>query len=392
MAARLCRDTLLACLDDDWEHPAANVDWTCRQTLERHPFHGRRLRPSLAARATSPRGPTQPLALAQASTAQLIGTMHDSFLVLGRVGRAAPPTARSYHTAGMVDAEGWAIARASPGRLGCGLVDLLPPEQARVREALAAADAEYRRRNGQPIPIQRLPFDPFWIVQANEGQSVDAYAYDEAKALMEAALAARKPAAAPSPPAVTPWPPSAAGSGPSPFSSVPSAAQARDRAASLPWWRRVFPDATAPPATVRVLPASAFDPYLRQMRDEHRFETEPVYQRPVQTIADLVELEDSVADAPPAPLAGGAVAGHRTVSGGGGGFGGYFPVGLGQLMGGYMAEIVRSGAHDLTPQQYLDIAIQQRNYLVHEGGSKTLIAHWNREIRDLLGQIRRMPV
>lgn len=106
VAAGLCRDALLARRDDDWERPAANVDWTCRQTLEHVCLMGVSYGLRLAARAGSPRS-YAPVAVAQATIPQLIETMHDSSLVLAEVARAAPPDARGHHTAGMADPEGW---------------------------------------------------------------------------------------------------------------------------------------------------------------------------------------------------------------------------------------------------------------------------------------------
>lgn len=104
--ASLCRDALLARLDDDWERPAANVDWTCREALEHVCLMGVAYGLRLAARAIRPPD-YAPILLTGATTAQLIETMHDSSVVLAEIARAAPPDARGHHTAGMADAEGW---------------------------------------------------------------------------------------------------------------------------------------------------------------------------------------------------------------------------------------------------------------------------------------------
>ena len=106
VAAGLCRDALIARVDDDWDRPAANVEWTCRQTLEHVCLMGVAYGLRLAARATSSRDYT-PVVVSQGTTAQLIETTHDASLVLADVARAAPPGARGHHTAGMADAEGW---------------------------------------------------------------------------------------------------------------------------------------------------------------------------------------------------------------------------------------------------------------------------------------------
>lgn len=106
VAAGLCRDALRTRLDDDWERPAAHVDWTCRQTLEHVCLMGVAYALRLATRATTARD-YAPVAVTQATPVQLIETMHDASLVLAEVARAAPPGARGHHTAGIADPEGW---------------------------------------------------------------------------------------------------------------------------------------------------------------------------------------------------------------------------------------------------------------------------------------------
>jgi len=89
---------------EDWSVPAANVDWTCRETLEHICSLG--YGPQLAARAQSFR----PLALTVASGApldDLLWTMRVMSLILAEVARATPPEARAYHPAGMADASGF---------------------------------------------------------------------------------------------------------------------------------------------------------------------------------------------------------------------------------------------------------------------------------------------
>lgn len=104
--AGLCRDALLVRRDDDWDRPAANVEWTCRQTLEHVCLMGVAYGLRLAARTTGDRD-YAPVALGDATIVELIDTMHDSALLLAEVARAAPRTARAHHTAGMADPEGW---------------------------------------------------------------------------------------------------------------------------------------------------------------------------------------------------------------------------------------------------------------------------------------------
>lgn len=264
-------------------------------------------------------------------------------------------------------------------------MDFLPPEQARVRDAIARAGAEYQRRNAAPIPVTRTQFQPFWTIQATAGQEVDGYAYDEASALMRAALSIHTGATE-----GRRWPGVSPGPGRDPFALVPSAAAARRSAAAEPWWKRIFAHADAAPTARPILPTQAFDPYLRQVRDVQRFGG-AVHNEPVSTVADLLELERSVPAAMPATGLGLAeMMKERTVSGGGGVNAGL--PGLTGFMGGFITDIVHSQGNDLTVEQSLDIAIQQRNALVRDGASKTLIAHWNKEIRDLLWIQRRMPI
>lgn len=261
-------------------------------------------------------------------------------------------------------------------------MDLFPPAQSRVKLAIERASAEYLRRNGSPLPVRQTMTEPFWIVQANPGQKVDGHAYDEAAALMRAALAAGAAGA-----------PGATHSGNNPFATVPSASAARQSAAQQPWWRRVFAHSTAAPPARPVLSVQAFDPYLRVLRDDQRFSGAAVHNTPVATVADLLQLESSVPSAMPATSLGIVLAMQaRTVSGGGVGDINAGLPGLTGLMGGILTDIVHSQGSGLTIEQSLDIAIQQRNTLVRDGGSKTLISHWNKEIRDLLWIQRRMPI
>jgi hypothetical protein len=104
MAANLCAQTLKPAVDADWSAQAGSTEWTCRQTLEH--VCGLAFAPQLATRAEGLR----PLALqiaSDASIAQLQQTMHAMAVILAEVARAAPPTARAFHPAGMADPSGW---------------------------------------------------------------------------------------------------------------------------------------------------------------------------------------------------------------------------------------------------------------------------------------------
>jgi hypothetical protein len=102
--ADACADALTPLLDRDWDVPASDVDWTCRETLEH--VCGLAYAPVLAARATSFR----PLALEVAPGApldELLWTMQVMARVLAEVARAAPPAVRAYHPAGPSDPLGF---------------------------------------------------------------------------------------------------------------------------------------------------------------------------------------------------------------------------------------------------------------------------------------------
>lgn len=102
--ANLCTHALGPAVEGDWSAPAGGTEWTCRQTLEH--LCGLAFVPQLATRAED----FKPLALqvaSGASIAQLLDTMHAMAVILAEVVRAAPPTARAFHPAGMADPSGW---------------------------------------------------------------------------------------------------------------------------------------------------------------------------------------------------------------------------------------------------------------------------------------------
>ena len=102
--ADACAAVLAPLLDRDWDVPAADVDWTCRQTLEH--VCGLAYGPVLAARSIAFR----PLALTVATGAPIADLLHTAQAmarVLAEVARAAPPSTRAYHPAGMSDPGGF---------------------------------------------------------------------------------------------------------------------------------------------------------------------------------------------------------------------------------------------------------------------------------------------
>lgn len=99
-----CAAVLAPLLDRDWDGPAGDLGWTCRQTIEH--VCGLAYAPLLAARATSFR----PLALTVAPGApldDLLWTVQVMARILAEVARAAPPSTRAYHVAGMADPSGF---------------------------------------------------------------------------------------------------------------------------------------------------------------------------------------------------------------------------------------------------------------------------------------------
>ena len=102
--ADVCLATLEPVATSDWSVRAGELDWSCRQTVEH--LCGLAYAAQLATRAKSFR----PVALQVPSDApidQLLLTMHVGSVILAEVARAAPPSARAFHTAGMADRSGW---------------------------------------------------------------------------------------------------------------------------------------------------------------------------------------------------------------------------------------------------------------------------------------------
>ncbi|MFD3931752.1 hypothetical protein [Streptomyces sp. NPDC058614] len=222
------------------------------------------------------------------------------------------------------------------------------------------ADAEYRQRNdGVPIPASPADSAPYWSIGRQDSQSgdfddFDAFTYEETSALLTAAMNARHAAEKPQ----------------GLFILIPSAKHRRQKAASVPWWKRIFDDSAAGPPPV---PVSISDVHPRAVpiwRDPAT-DTAPVYDKPIQTLADLLALQPM---APPA----------RTVSGGGA-WNDRGPLTEMTL------EYAKALQGSIAPQDALNIAIQARNAAISEGAPKSLIGHWNEEIRQLLWLQRRMP-
>ncbi len=105
-----CIGSLAPLVDRDWETPAQNTDWTCRQTLEH--VCGLSYAPMLALRAdTIPK-----LAFAVYENFPidwLLVTARTTAVIVAEVARAAPPDTRAFHPAGVADAPGFVAMMAA---------------------------------------------------------------------------------------------------------------------------------------------------------------------------------------------------------------------------------------------------------------------------------------
>lgn len=228
--------------------------------------------------------------------------------------------------------------------------------------AFQRADAEYQRRNnGVPIPAHAVQWEPYWGIGRLDarGGDVDAFAVEEASALLTAAMSVR----------------TAPEQTERLFARVPSAASRRREASAVPWWKRVFGDSTAGPPPPRV-PIADRHPRAVPIWRDPATDSAPVYDKPIQTVADLVALQPTALPA-------------RTVSGGGA-WGEAKDRIYGQV-GSLSQEYALELQGGFAPQDALNIAIQARDAAIRERASKTLIGHWNEEIRQLLWIMRRMP-
>ncbi|GAA4410037.1 hypothetical protein ACFQV2_31360 [Actinokineospora soli] len=232
-------------------------------------------------------------------------------------------------------------------------MDIVRPE---VR-AFDRADAEFRRRNGVPIPAHPTSWEPYWGLGRLDPPSgeVDAFAVEEASALLTASMSTRDPDQAARL-----------------FAQVPSARLRREHAASIPWWKRIFNSSDPQPPRV---PIADLHPRAVPVWRDPATDT-AVYDKPIQTLADLLALQ-------PAALPG------QTVSGGGAW--GEAKDRIYAQFESLSAEYARKMQGQFAPQEALNIAIHARNAAVDARASKTLIAHWNEEIRQLLWIMRRMP-
>jgi hypothetical protein len=100
----LCAEAMTALAVRDWTTPAADTDWTCRETLEH--LCSLAFAHQLTTRASSFR-PIAIVVRPDAPIEDLIWTMRVLMYVLADVARAAPSDARAFHPAGSADPSGW---------------------------------------------------------------------------------------------------------------------------------------------------------------------------------------------------------------------------------------------------------------------------------------------
>jgi hypothetical protein len=101
-----CRDALGAALDQDWDVPAGDLDWSCARTVEHIANANLRYALHFASRATGPlpRVRQHDEKLTRDDLLALVGA---AAATLAETTRDAPGDARGFHPAGMADAEGF---------------------------------------------------------------------------------------------------------------------------------------------------------------------------------------------------------------------------------------------------------------------------------------------
>ena len=101
-AAAVCRDALSGLVDLDWSIRAGSLDWSCRRTLEHIPsaqlFYASHLALPANDRLPRAQGGEE-----QLTVAELLLSLEVNAAILEHVLRAAPPSTRSFHPAGMAD-------------------------------------------------------------------------------------------------------------------------------------------------------------------------------------------------------------------------------------------------------------------------------------------------
>lgn len=99
-----CTNSLAPLTDRDWEVPAGDLTWTCRETLEH--LGSLSYAPILALRATA----IPKIAFSvfpEMPVDWLLVTARTNAVIVAEVARAAPAHVRAYHPAGMADPSGF---------------------------------------------------------------------------------------------------------------------------------------------------------------------------------------------------------------------------------------------------------------------------------------------
>ena len=105
-AARVCVETLAPAAELDWSVPAGDLEPTCRDTVDHivstQTFYATQLANEVPIRLPKLRKHDP-----DASLEEMLDLVPASAAILAAVARAARPEARSFHAAGMADAEGF---------------------------------------------------------------------------------------------------------------------------------------------------------------------------------------------------------------------------------------------------------------------------------------------
>jgi hypothetical protein len=105
-AADLCRETFVPAVDMDWSVPAADIDQTCRETIDHVVSTQVFYASHLAGRATA-RLPRLRKHDPDAPVADVLDLVPRAAAVLAMVVRGSAPDVRAFHPAGMADPEGF---------------------------------------------------------------------------------------------------------------------------------------------------------------------------------------------------------------------------------------------------------------------------------------------
>ena len=132
-AAAACREALSGVVELDWSRLAGGLEWSCRQTLEHIPSTQINYASQLAL-AAKERLPRARGGEDQLTVAELLLTVEVNAAILEHVLRAAPASARAFHSAGMADPSGFAAMGCDEvlihtADIATGFeIDLRPPE------------------------------------------------------------------------------------------------------------------------------------------------------------------------------------------------------------------------------------------------------------------------